>query len=298
MNRKVLVFETAVVVLTLALIGYIALFTSAVPEIKRPVAELVPKNVAGWECSDLPIAGTEVMANIVGDVLQFDGYTYRIYHKKDAEVSLYVAYWKPGKVSTTDAGVHNPDSCWVNAGMTRVERKYGVEVTIGGYHLKPLEYGLFQIERRGDPRDAGTGAVSSSGVSPAAVAPVRTFRIPVYFWHLVGGEVNRYEDQKTGFRSGLLGRLDRIPLYLRDLRKFGLNQKREQMFIRLVCSKPLEELGRDPDFVRLLRSFSALGIFEGTTWGTPLPPETPPVVTLPAVTSSASPLPVRKNNFQ
>ncbi|MDR1818285.1 MAG: EpsI family protein [Puniceicoccales bacterium] len=246
MKKTVLAIEAGVLALTLALAAYIRLFTTAEPELRRPLAELVPAVVPGWNSRELPIAATEVMAEIVGDVLKFDGFAYRLYAnpKTRENITVYAAYWKPSKVSTTDAGVHNPDSCWVNSGWKRLERRHALPVSLGGKRLKPVEYGLYSKMIDG-----------------------REVRLPVYFWHLVGGEPNAYEEQREGFRSGLFGRLDRLPLFLRDLRRYGLNQMREQMFIRLVCDRPIEELARDPAFETLLTALAGLGIFEGTQWG-------------------------------
>jgi hypothetical protein len=217
---------------------------------KPAVTEVIPDGLAGWISQDVPLSDNELMSGLIGTTLAFDSYAYRFYQSNTGWVSVYVAYWRPGKVSTTDAGVHNPDSCWTNAGWTQVERLYGAELLCGGRKLKPVEYGVY--ERPGEGRMEG-----------------KTLRAPVIFWHLVGGEVNRYETQWVGYRSGLKGRLDRVPLFLEDLKRYGLNQRREQMFVRVTLppDKTLEGVLRDADFVQLLTTLAPLGIFEGTDWG-------------------------------
>jgi hypothetical protein len=239
-KKKFLFTGTAVVVLVVGLIAYIALFTKAEPRLTRPLAELVPAEVSGWVSQDLPLSPNEVMSELVSNALQFDAWLSRLYRSRSMDVTVYVAYWKPGKVSTTDAGVHNPDSCWVNAGWQREARLYGQELQLGGRRLKPLEYGLYSMADKEGKR-------------------VRT---PVIFWHLVGGGVNRYENQELGFRSGLMGRLDRLPLIIADLKKYGLNQRREQMFVRITVNKPLPVAVANEDFIRLIQALAPLGIFE------------------------------------
>ena len=116
-------------------------------------------------------------------------------------------------MTTADAGTHNPDSCWVNAGMVRGERRYSQSGRVGAHELIPYEYGSYS-------KDGRTSYVM--------------------FWHLVQGVPQHYEEQKEGWRNGLAGRIERLPLIWTDLRRYGLNQKREQLFIRISANKPLD----------------------------------------------------------
>jgi hypothetical protein len=239
-----LVTVCGVLVVLLGLVVYSTWFVSTTPKFDKPIGEIVSANILGWTSKDLPLAETETMMAQVNNILQFDQYIYRLYEHDNTQVTVYVAYWGPGKVTTADAGTHNPDSCWVNAGWTREERKYGVERTLGGKKLKPLEYGVYGREK---------------------------MKLPVIFWHLVGDEVNRYQDQKEGWRNGLEGRIERIPLIWADLKKYGLNQRREQMFIRITANKSFETLFQDPDFIRLMEALAPLGIFVDQPTTSPSP---------------------------
>ena len=286
MQKKFLIAGSSTLGLVVLLILYIALFTSSTaliepgiltekrwmgteylpkgahhtglpirnenPELPPKPGEMlaVPGGLAGWESYEVPLADSEVLSGLIGNALAFDSYGYRLYRSASSEVTIYVAYWGPGKVSTTDAGVHNPDSCWTNAGWTRAKRLYGAEFSLGGRALKPVEYGIY--ERPGEGPATG-----------------KMLRMPVVFWHLVGGEVNRYETQWSGYKSGLQGRIDRVPILIEDLKKYGLNQRREQMFVRITTDKPFEEMLKNRDFVNLLNSLAPLAIFEGATWEKP-----------------------------
>lgn len=243
MNKSLRIFlglAGVLLLFVLGLIGYTAFFTEATPQFSKPIAEIVPKEVPGWTSKDLPLAETEAMNEAVNRILQFDQYVYRLYEHGNTQVTVYVAYWRPGKITTSDAGTHNPDSCWVNAGWERLEREYGVSGTVSERALNPYEYGVYTKEK---------------------------FKLPVVFWHLVGGEVNRYADQQEGWRNGLAGRLERFPLFWADLKKYGLNQRREQMFIRITANKDFNVLFQDPDFARLMESLEPLGIFQDKGWG-------------------------------
>jgi len=209
---------------------------------------IVPDRLEGWHVENLPLAATEGALANVNKILRSDDIVQRLFIRGNLQVIVYAAYWNPGKVTTLDAGAHNPDSCWVNAGMKRTERLYSQNADIGG-DLLPFEYGAYQ--------------------------PPGGYTQHVLFWHLVQGVPQNYAEQKEGWRNGLLGRLERLPLAIEDIRRYGINQKREQLFIRISANRPLDMLKWDPSFRELLRAVSPLGIYKTTQWGRPAP-EAPP----------------------
>ena len=239
MKWKPFVFSlTLATVLFLAcLIGYIEILSVPVRRFTVPLREAVPFRLDGWGVTDVPLAETQGMMQNVNEILQYDDVVQRAYRKGPLEILVYAAYWKPGKVTISDAGTHNPDSCWVLAGWDRRDRRYAVDQSIGGHPMLPCEYGVYSL--RG--RDAY-----------------------VNFWHLVNGEPNRYEDQKTGWRTGFEGRLERLPLLLADMRRHGVNMKREQLFVRISANLPYEHFRDDVDYVRLMNALRPLGLFKET----------------------------------
>ena len=172
--------------------------------------------VAGWVRREIPIAGSSAAMASAQGILNFSQAKQILYTKGGTQVLVYVAYWEPGKVSVVDAGSHNPDSCWVNNGCVRTERVYSVPGRVGERELLPYELGQYIVPNGGKQN--------------------------VAFWHLVNGEPNRYEDQEAGWRNGLLGRLERLPLAWKDIRTYGLNQKNEQMFVRISSGARIEDL--------------------------------------------------------
>jgi hypothetical protein len=196
--------------------------------------------VAGWVRRDIPIAGSSAAMASAQGILNYSQAKQILYTKGGTQILVYVAYWEPGKVSVVDAGSHNPDSCWVNNGCVRTERIYSVPGKIGERELLPYESGQYIVPNGGKQN--------------------------VAFWHLVNGEPNRYEEQEAGWRNGLLGRLERLPLVWKDIRTYGLNQKNEQMFVRISSNARIEDLFADPANGGLFEALTRLGIFKDSPW--------------------------------
>lgn len=243
MRKLFLILSVVTLVVVAGLLAYVELFADKTRRFATPLAEVVPAQLPGWHVEDVPLAQTEGMLEHVNSVLQFDDSVQRVFVKDGLQVLVYAAYWGPGKVTTADAGTHNPDSCWVNGGMVRTERMYGVEDKFDGVTVLPYEYGVYVN---------------------------KTQPIYVLFWHLVQGEPQRYEEQKEGWRNGLAGRIERLPLVLADVRRYGLNQKREQLFIRISANRPLDMLREDPRFAEVLSAVKGLGVFANATWSEPV----------------------------
>lgn len=239
MRKALLIFGSVLILGLLVLVTAVSL-TDVPRRFTGRLNDALPREVAGWVRRDVPIAGTSAgAANVLG-ILNFSQAEQAMYEKAGRRVLVYVAYWEPGKVSVVDAGSHNPDSCWVNAGCVRTERRHAATGALAGRALRPYEYGQYLVPGGG--------------------------RQNVVFWHLVNGAPNRYEEQETGWRAGLVGRLERLPLLLKDIRDYGLNQKSEQMFVRISFAASLPEAMADPDFALLLQSLSSLGVFEDQGW--------------------------------
>lgn len=239
MKKTFLILSLVFLVLLAGVIAAVEFAADRASHFDRKLADIVPTKLDGWHVEDLPLAATEGALESVQKILQSDDKVQRIFQRGDLQVIVYAAYWNPGKVTTLDAGAHNPDSCWVNAGMTRTERLYSQNDNIAGRPLVPFEYGAYA-------KDGHTQYVM--------------------FWHLVQGVPQNYAEQKEGWRNGLVGRIERLPLALADMKRYGLNQKREQLFIRISANKPLVDIKYDPAFDAILTSVAPLGIFKDSSW--------------------------------
>ncbi len=238
--RKVLLIFGAVMLVGLLTLVLLSEFASSRPRGFTGDLALALPEVAGWQRRDIPIAGSSAELASAKGILNYSQAKQVLYVRGQVQLLVYVAYWEPGKVSVVDAGSHNPDSCWVNSGCVRTERLYAVSGRAGERVLWPYEFGQYIVPNGGKQN--------------------------VAFWHLVNGEPNRYEDQRAGWRDGFIGRLERLPLVWKDIRTYGINQKNEQMFIRISSSKNIPELLNDAEIAGLIGKMGRLGIFTDERW--------------------------------
>jgi hypothetical protein len=183
----------------------------------------VPEELNGWKIIDQDMAESPESSERISDFLNFDDALFRIFKKGDTFVGLYIAYWLPGKASYRWAGAHTPDTCWVQNGWTRLDRKYCIPFENEETPFQPAEFGIYE-------KDGSTQNV--------------------YFWHLVGGEAFGYE-QEGGHN---------IFAALLDIKKYGLNLRNEQFFIRLSSNKKVEELKKVGGFNQILDSLNEIGL--------------------------------------
>lgn len=240
MRKGLLIVGAVLLVLLLALVLAAEGFSHRPRRFTGQVADVLPRSVVGWTRRDIPVADSKAGNLNVQGILNFSQAAQAIYVRGETSILVYAAYWEPGKASVVDAGSHNPDSCWVNSGCVRTERRYAVAAQVGGRALLPYEYGQYLVPSGG--------------------------RQNVAFWHLVNGQPNRYEEQTAGWRDGLVGRWERLPLLWKDIRTYGLNQKSEQMFIRLSSNLPIDQLLADPANREFLQALQGLGIYADQPW--------------------------------
>jgi hypothetical protein len=158
-------------------------------------------------------------------ILQYDDYKYFEYRKGGDVLTLYIAYWSPGKINPKDISWHTPDVCWVMNGWTRDWYETAARREYGGVKLKPVEDRKF-----------------SAGKQP----------MYVMFWHTVDGSIHSYGT--AGFN----------PWYstIVDMWRYGLNIRRKQFFVRLASNVPFHDLNSDPGFVELLNSLRPFSVVQ------------------------------------
>lgn len=163
-HRKIMM-GAGILVLTLAATAQVVSFLSEQPPARNPnLSAAIPMELPGWRSSELPLADTEELKGAVIETLKFDEYVSIIYQRGQLSVTLYAAYWSPGKVPPRAVGVHTPDTCWVQNGWTRKDRRTGSPVP----YCMPAEFGVYSL---------------------------RDTTLYVHFWHLVGGRPYAYEQE-------------------------------------------------------------------------------------------------------
>jgi hypothetical protein len=211
--RSVLFFTGVVLLASVALQIHSASRLEAEPA-RVPLADLVPKEIAGWTASEGQVAETQEMKRAVGELLNFDDVVLRTYRRGGMEFEIYAAYWRPGKMSHRLIAGHTPDVCWVAAGWTMV-RAGGDDTEATGRDMSLAQGGEYRVFK--DPR--GT----------------KRF---VRFWHLSGGESVSYDVAGTPPWWAVFS----------DFKRFGLNQRRSQYFVRVSANVPFAELSGDAGF--------------------------------------------------
>ena len=223
MKKLLLIFATAALLGGLSLRVYFALVPPPEPTLEGQLSYIVPEELNGWKIIDQDMAESPESSERISDFLNFDDALFRIFKKGDTFIGLYIAYWLPGKASYRWAGAHTPDTCWVQNGWTRLDRKYCIPFQNEETPFQPAEFGVY--EKDGSAQN-------------------------VYFWHLVGGEAFGYE-QEGGHN---------IFAALLDIKKYGLNLRNEQFFIRLSSNKKVDELKKLEGFKQILDSLSEIGL--------------------------------------
>jgi hypothetical protein len=169
------------------------------------VKDLLPaaSDLRGWTVEYLPIADTPEMKAKVAEALNYDDAIFAVYTKGTQHVSVYLAYWSPGKMPFRFIASHTPDVCWVNAGWQEEAAQSGILLPVG---------------RSGQLPPAEERTMLLNGNTEHVV-----------FWHLLDGVPMNY-----GTRG--------IPPWyatFADLFTRNLNQRPEQFFIRVSSSEPV-----------------------------------------------------------
>ena len=219
-------------------------FSGSLQSMFPPAGEL-----SGWSVRFLPVAESAEMQRAVGEMLNFDQAAYAQYIKGPVEVSLYAAYWSPGRMSQRLIAVHTPDVCWVGAGWERMEGYQTRLVPLGGQG-RPT-----RVAQESELRPTRVSDLQTVGSFPWEY---RKFKLAertehVVFLHLVGGRALGY---------GLEG----VPPWysvIVDLKERGLRQREEQFFVRISGNRPLPELLAAEPVREFLQKFEREALLSG-----------------------------------
>jgi hypothetical protein len=199
-------------VLLLVAIGLVVYGSTQVPEptFKGKLVDILPPAPPGWTMVKREIADTPEMKEAVGELLNYDDGVFVDYSNGKDRLSVYIAYWKPGKMSHRLVAGHTPDVCWVGNGWKKEHSETVTGLSTGnGREIAPAEGRLFTANGKGEY---------------------------VWFWHLVGQEAKSYA---SGYAP---------PWYapLKDLFEKGLQQRQEQFFIRLSSGESMSSMSLQP----------------------------------------------------
>jgi hypothetical protein len=211
------------------------------------LVELLPAAPVGWTRTLRPIADSPEMQKAVGEILNYDDGVFADYTRGPARLTVYIAYWTPGKMQHRQVASHTPDVCWVGAGWqctARGQVRYAL-TTDGGEQRSYV----------GRQMSAVRPQPSALSPQPSVLPPAetRTFTVKntteyVWFWHLVGGVPKSYGT----------GSLPPWYASFADILEKGLQQREEQFFIRLSSPQPLDDPAVQPALDAVLRALPLL----------------------------------------
>jgi hypothetical protein len=215
---------TGLALLLATAVGLQVLPSRELPVVKRgtPLADYLPREMAGWNSEDRPIGETEAQVKVAEKVLNYDEAILRIYRKGDQEFSVYIAYWRAGKMPAREISFHVPDVCWVLAGWKQCAADRHYQREFEGRWLAPAQYREFE--------------------EPNA-------RQYVLYWHVLNGRTVNFNP------GGAPSQLNALKAVLRH----GLNQRGEQYFIRIASRSPPDEYWNDEGFQEVMELIAQLG---------------------------------------
>lgn len=224
MSKKILLLVSlGVLILALVAQGVAFLTPEKQPRVTKPLKDYLPLEHVGWYVEELPLGNTETLDEASRAILNFDDYAHYSFTRAGSDFSVYIAYWKPGKMPVRLVNSHTPDRCWTWTGWQCTDMKFQQPASSSAGDLQPLEWRVFEKNSN---------------------------RIYVNYWHIVGGKVHVYRE---GFNE-----MPPITVVFDDLLTYGLNLKREQFFVRISSSKPLEQVWNEEAFQEVLTALRAL----------------------------------------
>lgn len=189
---------------------------------------LLPAGALGWTSVDQPIAETELMKRAVSELLNYDEAILRSYSRGADQISVYVAYWRPGTMHPRLITQHLPDTCWPGLGWT---------------NLQPMGTAVFALPGGKQTWSGQSRIFAGHGITQYVV-----------YWHLVGGRL-------SGYAQGPDSKRATYHLTLWDDIRYG---QREQYFVRISSNLPIDELGRSDPMQTILQALMSLGLTEET----------------------------------
>jgi hypothetical protein len=229
---KRLILATAAALLAVAVGLQLAYSLREVPQpvTRERIAAVLPKTLEGWSVVDEPLGQTEAVSEAALKILNLDDYVYRRFSKDGQSFTVYAAYWAPGRMPTRLVASHTPDRCWTENGMRCVDMRFQEQYTVREKPLLPAEYRVF---------------------TPGS-SPEKTY---VAYWHTVEGKLYDYGD-----------RFNAVPhpwLWWKDTLAQAAYGSREQLFVRIASTTPLDELWQDRDFQTVMERVAELGLWAG-----------------------------------
>lgn len=179
----------------------------------------------GWKVEDLPLGDTESLNTTALKMLRMDGFIQRRYTRGADELTLYVAYWKPGTMDTRLVASHTPDRCWVENGWSCPLLRNAQTLEMPEMEVQPAQYRVFRMNGRD---------------------------VTVYYWLMVNGERYEFGDRMNRYPNPLM--------FIRDFIREMARGRPEHYFVRISSNMDAERLRRLPLFIETMKGLEKTGI--------------------------------------
>jgi exosortase len=181
---------------------------------------LLPAAPVGWEMRSS--AGLDRFAG----ALQTHDLVERTYLRdtggRITQVTVYIAYWPPGRASVSTVALHTPDACWPGAGwIPVVSSSARVTPAVAGRILPPAESRIFTYKG------------------------MQQF---VWFWHVYDGAVITQRDPRS------------VRELLSIAWRYGFRKDGAQLFVRVSSNHPWSDLAEEPLLTELFSRLQTLGL--------------------------------------
>lgn len=186
------------------------------------LATLLPIRAADWEVM------TPNDLYQFADILQTEHLIERTYLRSTGpgqftQLTVYIAYWAPGRASVSRVASHTPDACWPGSGWTAQPVPNEQDVPqVPGLIISPGEHRLFK-NNVGFPQN-------------------------VWFWHIYDGRVISYRDPYS------------VPALFQIALRYGFRRPGDQFFVRISSNKPWSELKDEPLVREILTNLTRIGL--------------------------------------
>lgn len=208
---------------------------AAAAVVEGELARSIPSFLPTWRSVDEPLGPNEAIRGRVEDILRYDDYVFRRYVKGGREFSIYMAYWRPGKMPTRLVAEHTPDRCWVENGWACEQRSSKKGYSIGQRAILPAEWRSF---------------------SP----PLGGGNHHVLFWLIDGGLLHDYEAHQMI--------VSHATSWWRGVMREAVGRgNSEKLFVRVAATVPFEQLWFDREFQTVMTKVADLGLWESAGGG-------------------------------
>jgi hypothetical protein len=192
---------------------------------KAGVERLLPTYTPGWNSEPVALGSTEATSESALKTLKLDAFAQRCYKRGKDEITVYIAYWKPGTMDTRLVASHTPDRCWVENGWACQETRNAYAMEMDGLDIVPVQYRVFNISGHDET---------------------------VLYWLMVNGQRYDFGDRLNSYPSPWR--------FMRDFFKEMARGRPEHFFVRISSNMSEGRLLSEPLMRQIMEAVEPTGV--------------------------------------